>query len=389
MLLRLTSKAIGVFCLASVYAVLLLLSESSPKLIYASTKGAAQEVESGRYLGDPIQGLTSNQLQEFDGGFDLFVKNWTVQDGIGPNINARSCVACHRIPTPGGSGTGRETFVSRSPFVIDVLGGSVFPRFEVRNDGSLQERSQPSRITLRRTQPLFGLGLLEAVPVSVLLEYSDPSDADGDGVSGRLVRIGKQFGRFGWKGNVPTIEAFVEDAFAVEMGLRSKARSDETKHLSYTFHAIEINPTQIRLVSQFIRFLGAPRLAGGNRVSKGRELFYRIDCAVCHRPSLTTGATPTPFGNQTLLAFTDLLLHDMGPEMGDGLEENGVSGQEFRTPPLWGIASTGPPYLHDGRAMTVHDAIIAHGGEARSSALKFRILSQEEQAALLRFVNSL
>ena len=153
--------------------------------------------------------------------------------------------------------------------------------------------------------------------------------------------------------------------------------------------AIEVAPDQIRLVAQFIRYLGAPRRSGGNGISRGRELFYKIDCALCHRPILTTGGNSSPFGNQTLFVFTDLLLHDMGLELSDGLDENGVSGREFRTPPLWGIASTGPPYLHDGRAMTVYDAIIAHGGEAGSSAQKFRMLSHEEQAVVVKFVNSL
>jgi CxxC motif-containing protein (DUF1111 family) len=370
----------------------LLVSEPLPRLIYAAAGEVGRESETGRYLGDPIEGLTPNQLEEFDRGFSLFVKNWSVREGLGPNVNAHSCVACHRIPTPGGSGTGHETLVVRSPDFVDPAGGSVFPRFMVRDDGSLQERSLPQRITIRRTQGLFGLGLLEAVPVSVLLEYADANDADDDGISGRLVRVGEEFGRFGWKGNVPTIEAFVQDAFAVEMGLRSKMRADEIVALGSTARnsaSVEVTPTQTRLVSQFIRFLGAPRPTVEHRPSRGRELFDRIDCAKCHRPSLETGMAPAPFGNQKLFAFTDLLLHDMGPELGDGLEEDGVSGQEFRTPPLWGIASTGPPYLHDGRAMTMYDAIIAHGGEAKTSARKFKMLSEEEQASLLRFLNSL
>lgn len=385
---RLTSQAI-VVCVAAVCAISLVLSESASRLTHASTANADEE--GGRYLGDPLPGLTPDQLREFDQGFKLFIKNWTVAEGIGPHLNARSCVACHRIPTPGGSGTGRETFVFHSQGVVDVAGGSVFPRFEIRSDERVRERRQPKPITVRRTQGLFGLGLLEAVPVSVLQEYADPEDANGDGISGRLVKVGQQYGRFGWKGNVATIEAFVEDAFAVEMGLSNRARSNQLEQRLSPENGspFEVSPGQIRLVSQFIRFLGPPRLAARSDFSIGEELFFRIGCNACHRPSLTTGPFPEPFGNQKLLAFTDLLLHDMGAELADGLEEKGVSGQEFRTAPLWGIASTGPPYLHDGRATTIYDAIIVHGGEAKASAVKFRLLSAEEQAALLKFINSL
>lgn len=374
-----TSKIRAAFCLGLVYAVACMLCTSLVTFTKASNDGTLED--NGRYLGDPLRGLNAGQLREFDEGFALFVKNWTIHEGIGPNINAHSCVACHRIPTPGGSGTGRETFVMRSASLIGTAGGSVFPRFEVRVDGSLHERSLPGPITFRKTQGLFGLGLLEAVPANVILEYSDPNDANGDGISGRLVKTGQSFGRFGWKGDAPTIEAFVEEAFAVEMGL-GRAHTADAKR-------IEVNDAQIRLVSQFIRFLGAPRPIGGNNFAKGKELFDRIGCALCHRPSLTTGPAEAPLGNQTLFAFTDLLLHDMGARLSDGIQENGVLAQEFRTPPLWGIASTGPPYLHDGRANSVYEAIIAHGGEAGSAAAKFQVLSDEEKQAVLRFINSL
>jgi Predicted thiol oxidoreductase len=382
-------KVLGVPCLVIFFVIWGLTPSAIHDMqdIQASTIGAGEESINGRYFGDPIQGLTASELQEFNAGFNLFVKIWTTQEGVGPNINARSCVVCHRVPVPGGSGTTRDTFVVRSPSVKDAAGGTVFPRFEVHPDGSLHRRSLPKRVTVRRTPPLFGLGLLEAVPVYVLLEYADPNDADGDGISGRLLRVGEEFGRFGWKGNVPTIEAFVEEAFEVEIGLQSKPR--QAKNLPGSSGAIKITPTQIRLVSQFVRLLGAPRQTMEPGLSKGRELFFNLDCAKCHRPSLTTGTGPAPFGNQKIFPYTDLLLHDMGPELSDGLGEDGISGQEFRTPPLWGIASIGPPYLHDGRALTVHEAILAHRGEAKISAEKYNTLAAEDRAALLRFVNSL
>jgi CxxC motif-containing protein (DUF1111 family) len=262
----------------------------------------------------------------------------------------------------------------------------------VNPDGSVQENKLPKHISARKTPPLFGLGLLEAVPTHVLLEYADPNDANGDGVSGRLVKVGKGFGRFGWKGNVGNIQDFVEGAFAVEIGLLSKTlalRVAQKKHLPKASDSAEVNSDQVQIVSQFIRFLGAPRLTGETGLSRGKELFESTGCAKCHRPSLTTGPGTAPFGNQKIFPYTDLLVHAMGPQLGDGIAANGISGQEFRTPPLWGIASTGPPYLHDGRANSVYEAVLAHGGEARNSARRYRRLTEADLAALLRFVNSL
>src|SRR2546423_2454654 len=179
--------------LGAAYLILLflasLLTPSSTHTMQASTLRAGEEGGSGRYFGAPIQGLTARELQEFNAGFNLFVKLWTTQEGVGPHINARSCVVCHRVPVPGGSGTTRDTFVVRSPVAIDAAGGTVFPRFALHADGSLQRRPLPQPATFRRTPPLFGLGILEAVPIDVLLEYADPNDADGDGISGRLLRV--------------------------------------------------------------------------------------------------------------------------------------------------------------------------------------------------------
>jgi CxxC motif-containing protein (DUF1111 family) len=346
-----------------------------------------QEAARGQYFGDPLENLTVEQLQEFERGFDLFIKVWTVGEGIGPHINARSCVACHRVPTPGGSGTSHDTFVIHSSRAVDSAGGTVVPRFEVRSDDVLIDAPFLHRTTKRKTPGLFGLGLLEAVPVGVVLEYADPTDKDRDGISGRVVRVGKQVGRFGWKGGVPTIESFVKHAFSVEMGLHSEPEvTNEKPQLSAP---VEVSVRQIRLVTQFIRFLGSPRPTYQTDVNEGAEQFRRAGCESCHRSSLRLSSRPVSLVNRTIPAFTDLLVHDMGPELNDGLEEHGTSGREFRTPPLWGIASTGPPYLHDGRAKTLHEAISAHGGEAATAVTKYRALSELKREALLRFVNSL
>ena len=391
-----TSKTIRVLGLGSLLAISFLFAWFPTRFVYALTEigppTGSEETEDGRYLGDPIRGLTPEQRRAFDEGFDLFIKNWTVKEGIGPKLNAHSCVTCHRIPTPGGSGTGPETFVLHSHNVIDAIGGSVFTQFEVGETGNLLRLSPPRQITLRKTQSLFGLGLLESVPVSVLLEHSDPDDRDCNGISGRLVKVGPEYGRFGWKGNVPSIQMFVEDAFAVELGLGNLSHRDESKlsiRALENVAGVEINATQVGLVSEFVRYLGPPRHSSGKGVARGSEIFDKIDCATCHRRTLRTAPGAFPFGNQTLFAFTDLLLHDMGDQLADGLEENGVSAREFRTPPLWGIASTGPPYLHDGRAATLNDAILAHGGEASISAHKYEMLSADQREAILKFINSL
>jgi CxxC motif-containing protein (DUF1111 family) len=188
-------------------------------------------------------------------------------------------------------------------------------------------------------------------------------------------------GRFGWKGRFRTIDEAVAAAFANELGVLAPEFSGSTP--------AEISSAQIALVSDFIRQLPLPR-SSLPLPSAGSRLFEAARCDACHPPTLNTTPRADPgLRNRVVAAYTDLRLHDMGPAMSDGWDADGVRGAEFRTPPLWGLLQNGPPFLHDGRAETLTEAIELHGGEAADSARAFRRLPVTERQALLQFVGSL
>ena len=329
----------------------------------------------GFYFGEPLTGLSPAELAEYKEGFARFIKIWPAVEGA--RINAQSCAACHRIPLPGGSGTSTDTFVLHSTSFRDIAGGTVLPRFIVTTKGVLEPLETTRQIRLvsrRKTQPLFGLGLLEAVEPSHLTPSLYPEGLP----RGRLPCGIRGCGRFGWKSAAVTIDEFVERAFASELGLI--ASDDGSTPLS---------KKDVVFVSQFIRFLAAPpKLAvGDNR--EGRRLFDSCGCATCHRPLLSTGANRVgALAHREIGAFTDLLLHDMG-----GLDAQDAEGEasatEYPTAPLWGLRFTGPPYLHDGRAPSVESAIEQHKGEASVSSGAFQALSSLQRDALVSFLRSL
>lgn len=343
---------------------------------------------SGLAFGDPLSGLAPALQQDFEAGYGLFIKVWSPGEGLGPLTSARSCTACHAMPMPGGSGTTARTFVHHVRGMARAPGASAVPRFAVQADGRLLPRPLPADLATRKTPLLFGVGLLEGVPEADLLAFADPEDADGDGISGRLPARGGLRTRFGWKGSVAGLEDFVAMAFASEMGLASEraARAGTAQD-----PAAEISEEQVGQLARFLRLLAAPpctRVLPG--AERGRAVFLRIGCESCHRETLRTGASSVPaLAGRVFHPYTDLLVHDMGSELADGIREADVSESEFRTPPLWGLSSTGPPFLHDARASTLEEAILQHGGEASRSARAFQALGAGEREALIDFLLSL
>jgi CxxC motif-containing protein (DUF1111 family) len=323
-------------------------------------------------------------------GHQLFIKVWIPAEGFGPLANAQSCAACHATPTAGGSGTARESLV---PLIVNTPGipnGEIFQQFVVSATGPIRRRTLPETLVVRRPPSLYGLGLLDAVPERTILEYSDPSDADGDGISGRLPRRGSTVLRFGWKAKSATIEDIISLAFVNELGLTTPLHSSEPGGNSSPAK-IEITSQQLESLADFVRLLSPPaRKTALAAHEHGREMFFSVGCAACHRPTLRTGAAVQPaLANREISPYTDLLVHDMGRGLSDGIAEGEASEREFRTAPLWNVAVTGPPYLHDGRASTLFDAIGAHGGEAETAARRFTALSKTDQQALVEFLKSL
>ena len=301
-------------------------------------------------------------------GRRLFERVATRIDGLGPDFNATSCASCHNEPQTGGAGRDARSFV---PWIHgddqDALG---VPAQRFTLDGSGRTVTLPIRAAGRRRTPsLFGMGHLEGISSDDLRARSDDFDRDGDGISGRLPWRDDCFGRFGWQSSVCNIPSFVEGALSRELGIETFPRS---RH--------EISEEEVGALVAFVRSLPAPRSTSSD---EGRELFARAQCAACHVP--ITGVATFDGRQLEVRAYTDLLIHEMGS---GPLHTNRDSRSEFRTPPLWGIAETGPPYLHDGSARTVEQAIERHGGEAAKSRRLYRALTKAEQARLVAFVRA-
>jgi CxxC motif-containing protein (DUF1111 family) len=312
----------------------------------------------------------------FADGLRQFSHAWDEKDGVGERFNEHSCLGCHSVPTAGGSGVAANTFVLVAGSIEDGNGGHVFRRFHRTAEGII-EPPPPAGASKRKPPSLFGLGLLE------LAELRQPAaPAPGPNrISAKLGGSAERPGRFGWKARVPDIKSFVAAAFAQELGLAAEGASRN--------YPLELATAE---VAAFVTLLAPPiRQEPDERAKAGERIFSEIGCAQCHTPSLA----PSPEAEAELghrpeiRAYTDLLLHDLGPDLADGIVEGNAGPADFRTPPLWGVAVSGPPYLHDGRAKDFAEAIALHDGEARPTRLRWERLQPAEQAALLSFLRSL
>lgn len=255
---------------------------------------------------------------------------------------------------------------------------------------------------------IFGGGMLEAVDVATLRAIADPNDEDGDGVSGRLSIISDTkpdlIGRFGWKATRATLRDQVIEAAAEDIGLASRERPlgscspDQADAIAACAQPMELGPASVEALVAYLRGLAAParRDPTDPTVLRGEALFAEAGCARCHRPSLPTGDYPPmpALGGRTIHAYTDLLLHDMGEGLADNLPDGAANGREWRTPPLWGIGLVptvnGHSYfLHDGRARSLMEAVLWHGGEAAAARRAVIGWSETDRAALVAFLMSL
>ncbi len=251
-------------------------------------------------------------------------------------------------------------------------------------------------VSPRIPPPVFGLGLLEAVPDATLWELADPEDDDHDGISGRVnmvwdsLRGAPGVGRFGWKASEPTLDQQAATAYANDMGVTSPLSPEaDGSH--------EVGRATVDAAAFYTRTLAVPGRDAWDdpQVRHGEELFDEIGCATCHVPTLDTGAHALDaLAHQRIHPYTDLLLHNVGFELTDGRPDFAASATEWRTAPLWGLglAQTVLPYssfLHDGRARTLAEAVLWHGGEAERARERFRTLAADERAALLAFLRSL
>jgi len=262
----------------------------------------------------------------------------------------------------------------------------------------------PSYYSLRVAPALVGLGLLEAVSESAVLALADPSDLNADGISGRVNYVPDpnnslilRLGRFTPKANQSMVIHQIAYALNHDMGVASAlfpVFDGETSAATS-----EITATELDQMSRYVALLGvgAQRNFLDSEVVRGKQLFTSASCVACHTPSFSTSAyhPMAELRSQTIHPYTDLLLHDMGPGLADNMdEEGGATGAEWRTAPLWNIGlsagvSGGEGYLHDGRARTIEEAILWHGGEATTSKENFRTMSASDRSAILLFLRSL
>lgn len=267
--------------------------------------------------------------------------------------------------------------------------------------------TNPAHYSVRIAPQLVGMGLLEAVPESALLNLADPGDTNGDGISGRLQIVADpqtgepRIGRFGWKAGKASVRHQVAAALNTDMGVMNSlfpVPDCGAAQANCGAAGSEISNTHLDNLSAYVSLLGVRARRGLNDVTanRGETLFSDAGCAGCHTPTLPTSPhhPHAELRDQTIHPYTDLLLHDMGPGLADNLGEGRASGAEWRTPPLWGIGLTagvsgGEAYLHDGRARTLDEAIRWHGGEGESAKQAYMGLSAADKNALIRFLQTL
>jgi CxxC motif-containing protein (DUF1111 family) len=394
----------------------------------------------------------------FNRGWVTAPSSTTAIDGLGPTFNANSCSSCHfkdgrgappqeageeflglliRLSVPGRDEHGGPLpepsyggqFNHRSVLGVPAEGTSSVTYTEVPGafaDGTPYSLRRPSysfgelafgpmasdaMISPRVAPAMIGLGLIEAIGEESILALADPDDADGDGISGRpnyvfdVASGTTRLGRFGWKANQPSLMQQNAGAFVGDIGITSALFPEENCPpaqaeclAAVDGGAPEITDDKLADVTYYAHTLAVPgrRDAEDPEVLRGKELFFSAGCESCHTSHWVTGelADFPEVSEQTIRPFTDLLLHDMGDELADGRPDFEADGNEWRTPPLWGIGlvrvvNDHTNFLHDGRARDLSEAILWHGGEAEASRDAFSSMSAADRAALIRFLESL
>lgn len=356
---------------------------------------------------------------------------------LGPQFIARSCVECHinngrslspaidepflqgvvkvgldaaGSPHPSlgtvlqphatnGSGEGALSIASYT--LTEGTYGDGTP-YSIRKPNFTFSGETPSHFSVRYSQQLVGLGLLEAIEEQTILSLADPEDANNDGISGRPQIVTDpitgeaRLGRFTAKASQPSVTAQIAQALNADMGLTSTLFP--TLDDGTTSSQSEIDNAELEEMNRYVSLLGvsARRDLEDAEALQGEALFNSIGCVDCHITTLTTGPyhPMAELRNQTIHPFTDLLIHDMGAGLADNMGEGLAAGSEWRTAPLWNIGLThgvsgGEAYLHDGRARTLEEAILWHGGEGENSKEAFRTLELADRNALIKFLKSL
>jgi CxxC motif-containing protein (DUF1111 family) len=363
-------------------------------------------------LGQPLRGLTAEQLQRFNDGKAAFEATEEPDEGLGPVFNGTSCVACHSLGGTGGASDLVETrFATTTNGTFDPMdyfGGSLIQTTGIGPAGDCDYVGEivPPEATItagRRTTSLFGLGLVDAVPDGVFVALSRLQARFHPDTAGKpnfvtSVSTGKtQVGKFGWKAQVANLFDFSGDAYLNEMGITTPffpnencPQGDCESLACDPLPGVDDDLEDVELFRDFMQTLApVPRLPVDTfAVQDGSWLFDAIGCADCHVRLLQSGPSPVrALAFRGFAPYSDFLLHDMGA-LGDGIEQAKATGRDMKTAPLWGVRLLNV-FMHDGRAHTLQDAILAHDGQGRRARQRFLALPAHRQTALIAFLKTL
>jgi Di-haem oxidoreductase, putative peroxidase len=380
-------------------------------------------------FGDPLAGLSASEFARFRAGLAGFIEvQRAIPEGLGPVFNAPlvdwkyvtsvNCSTCHiDAAIGGGSSTQFETRFGRVVNgVFDPMtqfGGPLLQNQGISNGiwgynfvGEVVP-PQANVVAGRRTTPLFGAGLIEAVPDEFLMALAAQQQHESPEIAGRPSLVVEPtspamlVGRFGWKAQHASLYAFGGDAYLNEMGITTPLYPVENTPQG-NGSLLKYNPVpkfggtvpndsldSLQEFSDFLSFLAPPPIQPIPRAGQGGDqIFASIGCAFCHVPTMRSGPSPTAALNDVEFhPFSDFLLHDMG-SLGDGIVQADANAREMRTAPLWGLRNV-KAYLHDGRASTIQGAILAHDGQARTARDHFTQLDPRQQATLIAYLDSL
>jgi CxxC motif-containing protein (DUF1111 family) len=371
-------------------------------------------------LEEPIDGLSPTELAAFARGDEAFEQEFTAATGLGPIFNNTACGACHPSDGRAHPRAAFKFFGRLQGNSIDLLAHLGGPQLQDRSLPGVPAETLPPEadaVSVRVAPPVFGVGLIEYIPVATIVANSDPNDADGDGISGRPHWVtapewvpanvvgggaGQQLGRFGLKANTSSLLQQVARAYHQDIGITTEFLATENFRTNAAAPGDlvadpELATPTVHDVVFYIRMLAPPKRGPIDaEVQDGEKLFNQIGCASCHIPKLRTGESSfAVLAFKDVELYSDLLLHDMGPELADQFIDGDAAGAEWKTRPLWGLGRTAdalggvPSYLHDGRTADLKTVILLHGGEAKNSRDKFTALTSSQMQAVLAFLNSL
>jgi len=379
---------------------------------------ATQAPPDGDVFDGPVDGLTPAELAAFARGDAEFEQRFSPNTGLGPIFNNASCAACHSGDGRGFLDNALQRIGSESDDFLRSVGG---PQIQDKAIPGAEPERVPAGVSVstRLPPPVFGVGLIEAIPEAAILAFADPDDADGDGISGRPNWVtpadwvphfepgagpGPRLGRFGRKAQTSSLFQQVATAYLEDIGITSEFLPLENRNplSSVPVEAVdrvpdpEIPASTVQAVTHYIRALAPPAPgAETEQRREGRLLFTQVGCSRCHTPSFETGQSVIPaLSNRTVELYSDLLLHDMGDALADNRPDGGATGREWRTAPLWGLRlmrqflNGQALLLHDGRARSIEEAILLHGGEAQRARDAFAALTPAQKRALVDFVES-